>query len=723
MVKKKDSLPDGETTKNLNPFADLELRGLGDYVKMIRERWIIAVSSSLLVVCLVGYFQLKTPRLYEAHSTLLLERQSERVVDMERVVDTGLEGNASNYTTLLQTQMEQIRSRSFRDYVLESFSEKEIAAIVKPYRNPEAGAPEPNPRNILGGVSTENVRNTYLIRIGFRHRDPVVAAMVADRFAEQYIRFAVDRSSSGNNLAISFLTEQADELRDKVEEANRALQEYRQEHNLVSAEENQNIIVQRLQAVNAALTEARVERLALEDQMSQVDDFQEKGLNVLEVGAISRFGSNPELALELDRLRKQREVIGDKYAERHPQMIENQRAIDATERTLKENIAMAVADLRSRLANARSNEESLRKEMREVEQESLRLDQLAIHYQVLRGKADSAKATHSQIIHRLNETAITSQLESTNIKISDRAVVPYAPIEPNLRRVALLLLFLGGFVFVGLPIGLEFFDNKVKTAWDVEHFLGQRLAGEIPSVAKLSEPDRGHIVERDVQDEPVEAFRGLFSQLELTSEIDYPKTMIVTSTLPGEGKSFVASNLAYCFAAHGKKTLLVDCDFRRPVLHAMYKLDNKHGLLACLEEEGEISLDSELMGIREVAPNLFLLRAGGHTRKATEKLKDPRVEKFFAALRTRFDMVIVDTAPAGVFPDALALAGFADESLYVARYGKVNRQQVKSFLDRLGETDALPAGIVLNAMPHGKRSSYGYYGNYKYQSYYEKQAT
>jgi polysaccharide biosynthesis transport protein len=368
----------------------------------------------------------------------------------------------------------------------------------------------------------------------------------------------------------------------------------------------------------------------------------------------------------------------------------------------------------------------------EAERASLHLDKLTIDYHVLRRNADHARDTFSQILSRLNETNITSQLETTNIRPVHQASVPGAPVEPNLKRVALLVMFLGGFVFVGVPLGIEFLDNKAKTAWDIEHFLGQKLVAEVPSLAKVAEADRAHVVEKDLEDNATEAFRGLFSQLQLSSAREFPKGMLITSTIPGEGKSFIVSNLAFSFAAHGKRVLMIDCDFRRPVMHRLYEKKNEAGVLRWMEEGADVEKDllqSEGLGILEIAPNLFLLRSGGNTKKATEVITNPKFQALVDGLKRKFDLVIVDTPPVGIFPDALSLAHLVDEVLYVCRYAKANRQHARSSVERLTETDAELLGVVLNDIPAKAHSAYSYSGRYgygatgyKYAKYYAEKS-
>jgi capsular exopolysaccharide synthesis family protein len=232
---------------------------------------------------------------------------------------------------------------------------------------------------------------------------------------------------------------------------------------------------------------------------------------------------------------------------------------------------------------------------------------------------------------------------------------------------------------------------------------------------------------KDLDHTASEAFRGLFGQLQLNSTVPYPKVLMVTSTLPGEGKSIIANNLAATFASHGKKTLLVDCDFRRPNLHLFYGKDNACGFLRWLNAGGVLESTAEEdaeLGILPVKQNLFLLRAGGEHRRATELFESEQFAGLFKAMREQFDITLIDTPPLGVFPDAMLVSRLCDEMIYVCRFNAVNRSKIRKSIERLKQTSAVLSGIVLNGLPTGTQSAYyDYYGygsneSKRYKAYY-----
>ena len=213
----------------------------------------------------------------------------------------------------------------------------------------------------------------------------------------------------------------------------------------------------------------------------------------------------------------------------------------------------------------------------------------------------------------------------------------------------------------------------------------------------------------------------------MNSHTDYPKSILITSAIPSEGKSLISANLAYSCANHGRKTVLVDFDLRRPGLHKFCDLDNTIGLVTLVNEASTNpdTLSASISStVKEIHPNLYILPSGGKTRAATEMLEQKEFDLVHAALRKEFDVIIVDSPPIGLFPDSLAIARKVDEVLFVTRYGKVSRKIAKNLIENLEETGVNVLGVVLNDLPQKKTPGYYYSGYYGYgyfrYKYYNK---
>lgn len=669
---------------------------------VLRSHLWIAAGLAVVVSTLLAWHQLNRPKLYSAQSTLLFERAS-------RLQDLRANNEAPLEEAQLVTRIEQMRSPEMADRVVASFSPEEIALVAG-----GANVPPATLRAIVrGAISPGRKAGTVLLTVSSVHQDPRAAALLANRFAEQFIRYVFERSMAGNDAALTFLREQTEEMRKKVETGERELQDYRERFHLVSLEANQNIIVDNLKALNASCTAARVSRLAAEARLEQAEQLITRDANAEQLASATGFASLADIAKRLSDLQARRAVLAERYGRRHPAMQDSAREVEALEKLRAERVQAAIASLRDQMDKARAEERQLVAQLAEAEKQALELDRVGVAYNTLRRAAETNRATYTQLLTRLNEASVSAQLSSVNLKISELATPPGAPFSPNIRQTVLLCSALALALFLGYPFTMELFFGRIRSASDVEHFLNSDVLGEIGSIRAGPSGDRARLVTSGADETATEQFRALFSQLSLNSKIDPPKTILVTSTLPGEGKSFIAANLAALFVAHGRSVLLIDGDFRRPVQHRNFGQPNNVGLLAWLVQPRRADIaavDDPLLGLVEVSPGLRLLRAGGISRKATELLSGDRIVPLIEELQRAFDVVIIDTPPAGVFPDAVSFAKLCHEVVFVCRFNTVTRQSVRGVLERFRQTGLELPGIVLNAMPAGFGGSTYYYG-------------
>jgi capsular exopolysaccharide synthesis family protein len=218
----------------------------------------------------------------------------------------------------------------------------------------------------------------------------------------------------------------------------------------------------------------------------------------------------------------------------------------------------------------------------------------------------------------------------------------------------------------------------------------------------------------------VEAFLSVYSSVKIHSRLDFPKSVLVTSTIPGEGKTLISCNLAGSFARHGKNTLLIDCDLRRPMLHRHFKQQNTTGLVTWFENGA--ALDTELatnptLGVIKIAENLSLLCSGGRSKTPTEILENPSFSQLLEKLKREYDLVIIDSPPLGAVTDSLLIAERTDEVIYVCRFNRAFRKHIKLYMKALhnGKNEVL--GVVLNGLSPRRIE---YYSNYRYYRSYKK---
>jgi len=705
------SKPPGEGDEHI-----VERRTLRDYYVIRRERLWIALPLALLVSLPVGYYQMQKTPMYESRATMQFERP-EKIVMVDQVMDQTPRSEID-----INTYVQRLNSASLRSKVIESLTPDDIKLLQRPYlKDLPSGANLPSPAEALGNVFADSVRGSLIIAITAQHRDPEAAARIANRFYDQFVNYLMEKSGGSNEDAVAFLDKRATELRKEYEQKEQRLQEYKRLHNLISLDDSLNFISDRLKSVNAARTAAHLDRLGLEVYAKQVDDFKANNRDLLEISYLAGHASVPNLKAQLAEALQRQALLKERYLERHPQMIEIGRTIETLRDQLDKAVLLAIADLTASLEKARDAEQSLEREYVKQEQEQMRLDDLKVEYRSLDDQTTVAKNAYTQVLDSLNKT-ITSKGLDYRIPVSrlDRAVPNYTPFVPDKAHTTRTCLLIGLTVFFGVAFGLSLIDDRIKSAWDVESFIGVNLLGIIPDLSDVADDEKPQLVIQSKATPGVEAFLSVYSAVKLQSKIDYPKALLVTSTIPGEGKTLISCNLAGAFARHGRATLLVDCDMRRPMLHRHFKMQNNAGFLAWAEAGADLRsnvMDNRELGLTLIAENLWLLRSGGRSKSPTGFLEKPVFGQLIEQLKKRFELIVIDSPPVGAVSDSLLIAEHTDEVIYVCRFNQAARRHIRQFVRTLrdGRNDFL--GIVLNGLSPRRIE---YYTNYRYYRSYKK---
>lgn len=692
----------------------IERRTIRDYYIILRERLWVALPIALIVGISMAYYQSRAVPLYQSSATLQIEKP-ERVVTTVDVVDTGVNSDAE-----LNTYLQVIASAKMRNRVQDSLAPHERQILQRPYlKDLPLGATPPTGVD-LGSMSVQSVRGTFLINISVAHRDPEAAAIIANRYIEQFIESLLENVSGGHDYAVKYLRDRAGQLMEEARIAEQRLQDYMRSQNLVSLDNSTNIAQANLTSVNAALQSSRLERLAIEEQSRLVERYRAESRNLLEISSIARYGSVPDLSKQLEQLRREQSLLVERYLDRHPKMIEVVNAIAVAQEQLDAAVKLAIADLKTDLERASANEKTLEQEYAAREKEQLHLRDLSIEYRSLENQAQVAKSNYSQILDRLSQAATSKYLEKIPVRPLDPALPASLPYTPDVGRITRTAIGVGMLVFLGVAIGLSFIDDRIKSAWDIEHFIGANLLGIIPDLSTLKDSEKYKLVLDNQNPSGVEPFLGVYSSVKIHSKLDFPKSILITSTIPGEGKTLISSNLAGSFARHGKSVLLIDCDLRRPMLHRHFNQANELGLIGWFQNganiEGDLSVDPYL-GITKIGENLSLLSSGGRSKTPTQLLESPVFAQLLESLKKHYDLIVVDSPPLGAVTDSLLIAERVDEVIYVCRFNRAFRKHIRLYIKALrsGKNELL--GVVLNGLSPRRIE---YYSNYRYYRSYKK---
>ena len=417
------------------------------------------------------------------------------------------------------------------------------------------------------------------------------------------------------------------------------------------------------------------------------------------------------------------QILSKTFLERHPKMVENTAGQEAVEAALWTAIRQARSEFTVGQSTISDELTSLEQKLTEAEQEARRLESLSIEYRVLSRKVEAQREIFDRVTSRFNETSISQQMNLTSMRILDLAALPKRAVWPDTKKIGLASIMLCGFFFVGVPLGIEFLDNRLRTFADIEGFVGKPILGDVRLIKDKSEVEMAEMTE-SADAATGEAFASIYGSLRLSlGQFAKPLTLLVTSSVPAEGKSIIVSNLAAQLAAHGLKTLVVDADLRRPSQHRYHNLDNKQGLIEWMRSQQPLAdelLEDANLGIlkRGQSEKLFLLRSGGSTTHASAILEDPRIDTLVSRLKQEFDVILFDTPPVGVFHDATLLADYADHSIFVARQNETTRQKTRYSVAQMDKSKAKVLGIVFNGVKDIRLAAgYQSYGDYGYASY------
>ncbi|HUF62137.1 MAG TPA: polysaccharide biosynthesis tyrosine autokinase [Verrucomicrobiales bacterium] len=706
---------------------------LRDLFYMVRERWMLGAAVGLLLGAAVGYYLLNQPKIYRAAAEFIVELEAANVAPVEAVVDSDL-NRGWNIESELTNHDKRLSSVRFAQMVGDTFSANEKAAFIRPYRTPGAELNAEEQVELFDSLiqsvlAVQREAETQVFTLHCSHMDPAMAALAADRFAGTYGRFLLEEAKRSTDDAVVFLERQVEELGEKVRQSEQALQDYRLKHGFVSSNDATDTTSARLVSVSGQINKLDVDIANLEAQVARVQEMQNASEDLLGLASISNFGSIPVLVNDLDLNRQERAEWSARYLERHPKMVENDQKRISLEAQVRENVERAIGDILSRLSQARAERDRFLGQLANAEQNSLAEGSVAVQYNALSSQLDQDRSAHNALISRLNEARIAAQLDVTNVKVVNDAQVPTVPFQPDRRRAALSAMGLFGMSLLGIPLVLGFIDNRIKSVTDAQNFLGLDCLGVIP-FSREKDSKKLALSVYDAQDDTlIEAFRSVYSSLEVNSTVAMPKVILICSAAPQEGKSFVSCNLATTFARHGGRILLFDGDFRRPSQHRLMGLKNDAGIIRWIESNqppprsiNQLAQDKTLGLLKAGDLELYLLRSGGSLKSPTEMIHGERFEILMNALRPEFDLIIIDSPPVGLFPDALFLAPFADEAVFVVKHNEINRHKIKFAAHKLAETHVGMIGIILNQVPVHKRGGYYAYGysDYGYGTYSDK---
>ncbi len=682
-----------------------------------RRRWLIAAVTVACVVLSALITLMQTP-LFTATVRIQVDREAPKVVEGGNVIPTD---TSYDY---LKTEYELLQSRAMAERVASALKLGEDEDFLKPRQfslfgairglmQPSAAARESADKAelehaaawiIIGNLSVRPVPGSRLVDLNYTDPVPQRAQRVVDAYAEAYIAANLDKRFQANAYAKTFLEDQITQLKLRLEESERRMLDFAEREQIVIVTEKESIAESNLAATNAALGQVIAERIKNEQLWRQVADADSMNVpQVLSNGAI-------------DGLRTRRNDLVTEYQEKleiykptFPSMIEISSKIKEIDRQLATEVNAIKASLKAAYETSLNQETAMRAQVERLRTEVLDLQKRSIQYNILKREVDSNRALHNGLLQRFKEVDIAGGVGANNVFIVDRAQVPGAPSSPRKGRALLLALALGLGVGCGAAFLLERLDDTIRTPEEIERLAGLTTLGIIPKVGSDKSIESEFADPRSALSE---SYRSLCTALQFATDNGLPKSLLITSATPSEGKSITALAIARHFAAMGQKVLLVDADLRMPSLHTKLGLDGSLGLSNYLT--GSCN-PPEVMQRTDIQ-HLTFMASGPLPPNAADLLSSARVLSLLSIGLEVFDLIVLDGPPVMGLADAQLLSSNAAATVFVIGAGQVRTGVIRGALKRLQLSRGVLIGAVLTKFDSKRASdAYGYgyaYGDY-----------
>jgi capsular exopolysaccharide synthesis family protein len=579
------------------------------------------------------------------------------------------------------------------------------------------------------------VRETRLIDIIYHHTDSHLAAKIVNNVADTFVQQNSDKKTDTSITTSTYLQKRIAELQSTNRTKEEELINYGKNHKILSLDANQNTVVERLEGLNKQLLVAENERKLAESaykaslQPGAAEALAEGGLGT-ESPSATKITIDAES--KLTELKQKRAELLVDNTEKWPAVKEIDKQIAVLQKQVSDTRSRATkvltTNLGTRYRQAVATEESLRQAYDQQRAETLTQNEAAVTYRIIQQEIETNKSILDGLLQRTKENDVVMAGTPNNIRVVDYAIAPKKPFAPR-RTLTVALSLLLAFCFgLGLAFLIEYLDDSVRSAQDIENLLHLPSVAMIPQVG-VTKPKKGALVgvngngaggevlltAIDKRSPVAEAYRHLRTSILLSTAGRAPRTLLVTSSVPSEGKTTTAVNTALSLAQTGARVLIIDADMRRPRLHSIFNLSNSNGLSSLLSREvvyEEISAAIK----QDEDSGLFILTSGPVPPNPAELVGSDQMLNFISMVTPHFTHVVFDSPPVAAFTDGVLIAAMVDGVLLVVHSGKSSRKLVARARNLLQDVGARIIGVVLNKVAAAGSNSYYYYGGY-YQHY------
>ena len=726
---------------------------LSDYLQSLwlRRKLFASTIVFILLISILTIVQL-VPR-YTATTQLLVGINAAKVVDIEQVLSGSMSGDSA-----VIGEIEVIKSRDLARKVINTLSLDHYAEF-----NPALKVPgflsTLNPVNLLpeglleslalkkvdtgneedqkeakdtqlinvflSKLTVTQVKRSQVITIAYESENPKLAAKIANTIADKYILGQLQAKFDATKKATDWLNDQLDELKEKVKNSEHAVQDYRRQHNLTEISKETSLSQQQLSEINSQLFIARAQRAEAEAKYQQVEAITRSGKDVDSVAEVL----NSAL---INTLRGQESEVQRKYSEmlvefgpRHPKMVQMHAELDDIKAKVLSEIKKISASLRNTMEVARVREGSLQSSLRQLEVKNSGNNQEEVQLRALEREATANKTLFETFLGRFKETTSTQGIEQADARVISAAEVPLGASYPKKNMMLAVCAFGAVFFASFLIIVLDQLNPGVRSPEQVQDLFNITTLGIIPKTINMGRLSIFDYLLQKPQSALSEAINTLRISLTLLNPDSEVKSILVTSSVPSEGKSTLASLIARHSAQSGQRVVLLEADLRKPTILKYFGFDKDTLGITDLLSNHELTVE-EVLVTDEVTGLKILARGKMGYVNPIDLFASKRMKAIVDDLRDRYDLVIVDSAPVMAVPDARILQGLVDKTIFVINWDNTPKKVIKNALHLLAKDGhSNLAGIVIQKVDFQLYGRYGYgdsgyYYHYgRYNHYYK----
>lgn len=696
-------------------------------LNLLRRRWLMIAALPLAAAIVAAGVTMTMPNRYDASATVQIDPRRRAVTNVEGAVSD----IKADYTTI-ESEVEILRSKPTALKVIDILKLREDPDVVGkgagilghlwPTGPREKADPVPSRKDQKGDFLTEHepgqtaperdavvlafgshlkvsrVRSTLLIEIRYTSTDPVKAATIANTIAEVYLKEQIDAKMRASGIAAGLLEDKLDGLRTKVADAERKVEQFKADHNIFDAE-GQVLSEKQLARLMEQTVQARNSVAETKAKFEQAQRLAQRGENKAAIADVLQSPTIRMLKDELGKASRKEAELATKYGERHPEILKVRAEAADAQAQLNAEIDRVITNLKNEYEVALDRDRQLTRDLDQLKASQVGAKDASVKLKELQREAQSSRQLYEALLARHKQTTETQDLQLPDARIVERADIPLSPAGPKRKQIVLLAIAAGLVFGLGLAFLLELATPGVVRPEDAERALDLDHLSSLPMIADDMQGSHLRSVRLMVA-EPrgmfAEAVRGVRREIDVKRTQRSPTIILVASSLPGEGKTSVASNLAHNYAMSGVRTLLVDADLRKASLtRALMPRAPEASLRDCLERGNAI----EQAILRDHATGLCCLPAIGRLpamSQASELLASERMNRALAALKRHFDIIIIDGPPILPVVDARIIADLADQIVFVMAWRKTPKAMAKRAVKCLGQNERKIAGFVLN---------------------------